>query len=280
MSSINSFAVKALLIEASLQLQAHSTTPNLDAELLLAQALQLTRTQLFMQPERLLSVSEQNIFFKLLADRCAGVPLSYCRGTQEFWSLELNINTHTLIPRPETELLVETALARFSPHHIRVADLGTGSGAIAIALATERPQWQIIATDQQWLTLQVAVANAKRFACTNIAFYLASWCDAFANESLDVIISNPPYIKACDPHLFALRYEPRLALVAGEDGLDAYRNIIQFAYPALKNGGMILLEHGYDQAECLEKLLKQRGFKAIEHLTDYATIPRAILGQK
>ncbi|RKT42920.1 peptide chain release factor N(5)-glutamine methyltransferase [Thiocapsa rosea] len=240
-------------------------TPRLEAELLLTEATGWPRTRLFAWPDHPVAPDDLARFAALLARRLAGEPIAYIRGRQEFWSLELRVTPATLIPRPETELLVETALeALLADAPLRIADLGTGSGAIAAALATERPAWQLFATDLSPAALMVARENRVRLGLRNVTLLRANWSDAFAPASLDAIVSNPPYVAAGDPHLVRgdLRYEPREALTPGGDGLDAYRAIAVDARRCLRPGGWLILEHGYAQGSDVCRILADIGLKA------------------
>ncbi len=234
-----------------------------EAELLLAHVLGRTRAWLFAWPEFVPDASVRDAFERLVAARARGEPVAYLLGRRAFWSLDLAVNPAVLIPRPETELLVELALARLPrDRECAVADLGTGSGAIALALARERPLARVLATDASAAALAVARANAERLDIGNIAFAQGDWCAALGAARFDVIASNPPYIEADDPHLEQgdLRHEPRSALASGSDGLVAIRSIIAAAPEHLVPGGGLLLEHGWNQAERVRELLSARGF--------------------
>lgn len=256
------------------------------AEILLAHVLNVTRTWLHTYPEKIkLSRAQQKQFDQLINRRAQGEPIAYLTGKQEFWSLPLKVNSYTLIPRPETELLVELALALFpstsllSKEDFVLADLGTGSGAIAIALAHERPNWKIFATDNDPNTLAVAKHNA---AHTKIYFSLGDWCRALpSNTQCDIILSNPPYISEEDPHLQGdgVRYEPLAALISGPDGLKDIRNIIQLSQEYLKPHGWLLLEHGYNQAEHISNLFRLSDYHHIKTYQDLSGLDRVTMGQ-
>ena len=257
-------------------------TPRLEAELLLTQATGWSRTRLFAWPDHPVAPDAHARFDALLARRLAGEPIAYIRGRQDFWSLELLVTPATLIPRPETELLVETALESLrADAPLRVADLGTGSGAIAAALATERPAWQLVATDRSPTALEVARENLVRLGLRNVTLLRAHWSDAFAPGSLDALASNPPYVADGDPHLTRgdLRYEPPEALTPGGDGLDAYRAIAADARRCLRPGGWLFLEHGYDQGSDLRRILADAGIKAPSTRSDLAGHDRLTLGR-
>jgi release factor glutamine methyltransferase len=258
----------------------------LDHEILLAYVLGVSRTWLRTYPEKInLFPEQQKTFDALMKRREQGEPIAYLIGQQEFWSLPLAVNEHTLVPRPETELLVEVALGigvkSFSPLQT-VADLGTGSGAIAIALAHEKPNWKILATDQSETTLEVAKHNAANLHVTNITFYIGHWCAALPKGTqCDMIISNPPYIAEHDPHLQqdGVCYEPMDALVAGKDGLDDIRQIILEARQYLKQDGWLLLEHGYDQGISVRNSLQSAHYRHIQTYQDFAGLDRVTTGQ-
>lgn len=258
-----------------------SESAQIDSELLLACALGCTRTHLYTWPEQKLSVSQQAFFDSLLDRRVLGEPIAYVTGEREFWSLNLRVNRHVLIPRPETELLVETALDLLPEHGQRVADLGTGSGAIALALAKERPSWKIYASDLSPDALRVASDNALIHKLDNVRFSQGSWCDALPAEPLAMIISNPPYIDPQDSHLSQgdLRFEPHSALSAADAGIADIRTIITQAPTHLIPGGWLLLEHGFEQAKMVQELLRENGFSEVRTLQDLNGLDRVSLGQ-
>ena len=258
-----------------------SPTPRLDAELLLAQALGKSRGYLHTWPERELEASQLERYQAALARRRTGEPVAYILGRQGFWSLDLDVASHTLIPRPDTELLVETALALLPATPLQVLDLGTGTGAIALALACERPAWQVTGVDRVPEAVALAQGNGTRLQLANARFAESCWFSALAGQRFQLIVSNPPYIAAADPHLSQgdVRFEPSSALVAGIDGLDDIRLIIEQAPEHLLAGGWLLLEHGFDQAEAVRELLAQRGFAAVDSRRDLGGHQRISLGQ-
>lgn len=258
-----------------------SPTPRLDAELLLAQALGKSRGYLHTWPERELEASQHERYQAALARRRTGEPVAYILGRQGFWSLDLDVASHTLIPRPDTELLVETALALLPATPLHVLDLGTGTGAIALALACERPAWQVTGVDRVAEAVALAQGNGTRLQLANARFAESCWFSALAGQRFQLIVSNPPYIAAADPHLSQgdVRFEPSSALVAGIDGLDDIRLIIEQAPEHLLAGGWLLLEHGFDQAEAVRELLVQRGFATVESRRDLGGHQRISLGQ-
>ncbi len=272
--------IKSCLHYLSQQLQDQST-PTLEAEILIAHALAVPRSYLYSHPEYVLKENERNLLHNLLNRRLMGEPIAYILGEKEFWSLPLMVNQHTLIPRPETELLVELTLAKLPKQaSIKVADLGTGSGAIALALAQARPHWQIVATDQSLAALQVAQANAQRLHLSNVRFNQGDWCSALGADRFAAIVSNPPYIPRDDPHLDKgdLRFEPKTALAAGEDGLAAFRKIIPQAKHHLTSAGWLLLEHGFDQGSAVRDLMQQAGYQKIQTHEDLTHIGRVTIG--
>jgi len=248
----------------------------LEAEVLLSEVLKVTRSYLLAWPEKTLTAHQYQTYRALLARRIKGEPLAYLLGRKEFWSLELKVNAATLIPRPETELLVELVLA-YLPG-CRVLDLGTGSGAIALAIAKERPQWQLLATDNSWSALQVARWNAQRLGIMNVEFLLSDWCAHLGSRQLEVIVANPPYIAEGDAHLEEVRYEPRSALVGGADGLVAIREIIRCARSHLVPRGSLLVEHGYNQGALVRGLFEQAGYLAVRSYLDLAGLERVTGG--
>jgi len=246
--------------------EARATLAGADAraeiELLAAHAFGLTRAQLVAGGEHPAEPNAAQRFREWVARRARGEPIAYLLGTRGFWTLELLVTPAVLIPRHETELLVELALARMpAGTATRVADLGTGSGAIALALARERPQARVVATDASEPALDVARRNAQRHAITNVEFRHGSWFDAVAGRRFDLIVSNPPYVAERDPHLGQgdCRYEPASALASGGDGLDAIRHLVARAPAHLERGGWLLLEHGYDQAGAVRELFDRHG---------------------
>lgn len=259
---------------------AASATPRLDAELLLAGALGASRTQLRTWPDRPVGAAPLAEFNTLVARRAAGEPVAYLLGHQEFWSLPLRVTPATLVPRPETELLVDLALTRLPRETaVTIADLGTGSGAIALALAVERPQCRVVATDSSPAALAVATENATRLGIGNIRFIAGVWFEPLAGQRFAVIVSNPPYVAPDDPHLGddGLRFEPPTALIAADHGLADLRAIIASALRHLEPGGALLLEHGYDQGHAVRSMLADNGYRGIETVKDGAGIERVTM---
>ena len=273
MSGENSRTIAQALRQANHPLTDRSDTlPKLEAEILLSFVLDTPRSHLFAWPEQQLNKEQLSRFHALLVRRRRGEPTAYLTGRKEFWSLELTVTPATLIPRPETEQLVERALQRIpSDRPFAVADLGTGSGAIAAAIASERPLSTLVATDNSSGALAVAEENFRQHDLHNIRCILGPWCNALPpNRKFDLILSNPPYVAAGDPHLQrdGLPWEPANALTAGPDGLDDIRQIVEQAHCHLKPGGWLLLEHGFDQGYAVRDLLALAGYQRIDTLQD------------
>ncbi|MFQ5642154.1 MAG: peptide chain release factor N(5)-glutamine methyltransferase [Thiogranum sp.] len=276
------YRIKEALDLAVIKL-GNSEHARLDAEVLLSHMLDKPRSYLHAWPETALGEEQALHFEKLLAQRAAGRPVAYLTGQREFWSLDLEVTAHTLIPRPESELLVEQALALLPARaNLQVADLGTGSGAIAIALAKERASWSLRALDRSFSCCRVAQRNARRLGIHNISVVNASWCDALPDTSFDAIIANPPYVAEQDPHLRQgdVRHEPLSALAAGADGLDELRRLAADTPRVLKTGGWLFLEHGFDQSKHVRNLLNSKGFINISCVRDLAGAERVSYAQK
>ena len=258
-----------------------SPTPRLDAELLLAAALNKPRSYLRTWPERELDDGQLALFQANLMRRRQGEPVAYILGHQGFWSLDLEVAPHTLIPRPDTKLLVESALELLPAEPLAALDLGTGSGAIALALASERPAWRVTGVDRVAEAVALAERNRQRLQLDNAEFIHSHWFSALAGRRYGLILSNPPYIRADDHHLDRgdVRFEPSSALVSGADGLDDIRVIIQAAPAHLQPGGWLLLEHGFDQAEDVRALLATAGFAEVHSRRDLAGHERISLGR-
>ncbi|HKT72813.1 MAG TPA: peptide chain release factor N(5)-glutamine methyltransferase [Steroidobacteraceae bacterium] len=245
---------------------------DLDAELLLAETLGVGRAQLKSHPERPAEDRAARRYFELIERRAAGEPVAYLLGRREFWSLTLRVTPAVLVPRPETELLVERALALGPVSHCRVADLGTGSGAIALALASERPRWSVMATDLSEAALEVAQANANALGLGRVEMRRGRWLEPLADLGFDLIVSNPPYIGIADPALqqVTLKHEPSMALTPGTDAMAALREIVRTAPAYLRRYGWLLLEHGADQASGVASELVARGFRHVRSHRDLA----------
>ncbi|MHB1117463.1 peptide chain release factor N(5)-glutamine methyltransferase [Sideroxydans sp.] len=252
-----------------------------EVQALLQTALGVNRAYLLAHPERVLTEQELSRYQASLQRRLQGEPLAYILGEREFFGLNFKVTPATLIPRPDTELLVELALARISSAGCRVLDLGTGSGAIALAIAHARPDAEVTAVDASEPALSVALENARRLQIRNTSFVSSDWFSALAGQRFDLIVSNPPYIAENDRHLAQgdLRFEPATALASGSDGLHDIRRIISEAGAHLAAGGWLMLEHGYDQAEQVRALLLKAGFKNVRSDKDLAGVERVSGGQ-
>lgn len=274
--------IREALQAARRRLSSTSASPHLDAEVLLSHSLGQPRSRLVAWPEHELDEQAQTSFRALIDRRERGEPIAYLTGEREFWSQSIRVAPGVLIPRPETELLVELVLEHF-PSEIsgRIADLGTGSGAIALALARERPRCWITATDASAAALAQARENAQRLGYDAIDWRLGDWLEPLAGLRFDVIVSNPPYVASDDPHLAQgdVRFEPREALDAGPDGLNDLRRIIGHAPDRLMPGGWLILEHGFEQGEAVRGLLGAMGFDAVHTRRDLSGLERASLGR-
>ena len=253
-----------------------------EGEILLGHSLQKPRAWLYTWPDIEVSPETEARFAELLAERARGVPVAYLTGRREFWSLELAVNPHTLIPRPETETLVQWALDLELPADSAVLDLGTGSGAIALALARERPAWRVTAVDSSPQALAVAQGNGERARLDRVRFLQSDWYGALAGQRFDLIVSNPPYVAAGDPHLAAgdLRFEPTSALIAGQNGLADLAQIVTGATAHLREGGWLLLEHGCEQGERVCSMLREARFARVGTRSDLAGLERVSGGSR
>ena len=276
-------SIRDTLERAAQQLIAlPQASPVLEAEILLCHATDLDRAKLRAWPEKRIDDFELEHFEDLIQRRLAGEPIAYIRGRQAFWNLDLQVSPATLIPRPETELLVELSLDRLPEDApLLVLDAGCGSGAIAAALALERPAWTLIATDRSIEAARVASANRLQCAASNAGVIVCDWLAPIAEASLHALISNPPYVRETDPHLTRgdLPFEPRAALTAGPDGLDAIRDLSKQAASRLKPAGFFALEHGFDQGPAVRRILAQQGFGMIASHCDLAGHERATSGR-
>jgi len=262
--------------------QIDSPTAQLDAELLLAFVLEKPRSYLYTWPDKTVTEAQVAAFMTLLERRQRGEPVAYLLGRQGFWTLDLQVAKHTLIPRADTELLVEAALqlADFSSA-LKVLDLGTGTGALALALASERPLWAVTGVDRIESAVALAQNNQRQLQLANVEFVSGHWFSALTAQRYDLIVSNPPYIADNDPHLQQgdLRFEPLSALVSGPDGLDDIRLIIAQAPSYLTANGWLLLEHGFNQASAVHELLQQAGFIDVSSQRDLSGHQRISLGR-
>ena len=260
-----------------------------EAELLLAATLGVNRATLVARSRDVCDADMLEIYWQRVARRAAGEPFAYITGRRGFWSLDLTVTPDVLVPRPETELLVERALAlgdelgpSLGKRAIELADLGTGSGAIALAIASARPDWQVVATDISPAALEVARGNAIRLRIESVAFFEGEWWSPLARQKFDIVVSNPPYVAADDPALdaLALQHEPRIALTPGADALAALRAIVVGAPKHLRPGAALLLEHGADQAAAVAELLVAQGFTHVRSHADLAGHLRITEGRR
>jgi release factor glutamine methyltransferase len=269
------------LVEAIKLLEPVSDSPRLDAELLLARSLDVARSYLFAYPEETMDAAAARRFRDVIEKRTEGMPMAYITGEKEFWSMTLMVNPATLVPRPDTETLVEQALMRIPRRaDMQILDLGTGSGAIALAIARERPLCHVVATDISEDALSVARLNARQMSIPNVEFYAGSWIEPVAGREFDLIVSNPPYVASGDPHLSALKYEPVSALASGEEGLDAILEIASTAMSVLRPDCELLVEHGADQATEVAAILAKNDWVEISTAKDLSGNTRVSIGRK
>lgn len=259
----------------------NSESPEVDAQALLCHTLNCQTTYLHTWSDKELTEEQQTQYAQFIAKRDQGHPVAHLIEQRGFWSLDLKVTPDTLIPRPDTELLVSLALGKLTSDML-VADLGTGTGAIALSLATENPNARIVAMDYSKPALDVAKQNAQNNNINNVSFWQGSWLTAVADNSLDIVVSNPPYIEQNDPHLSQgdVRFEPRTALTSGIDGLDDIKQIILQAQMSLKATGWLLIEHGYHQAEQIQQLFQESGFIEIASHQDFGGNDRVTTGMK
>jgi release factor glutamine methyltransferase len=276
---MNQNTVTHALTQARLQLS--SDEAKLEAQVLLQQVLNVSHAWLISHANDVLEAHQLEAFHVLVQRRLNGEPIAYILGQREFYGLNLTVTSDTLIPRPDTETLVEAALAKLTNNQATVLDLGTGTGAIALAVAKHRPMTHVTAVDFSATALKVAAQNAKQLNITNITFVESHWFDALAPTPFDIVISNPPYIEHNDAHLSQgdLRFEPLTALASGADGLDDIRQIINDCLVYLKPQGWLMLEHGYNQAEAVADLMAGVGLSNIETIQDLGGNDRVTLGK-
>jgi release factor glutamine methyltransferase len=280
MNALYVTTISDALHTATLLLARSSSSARLDAELLLEHVTGLSRTDFRAAPERELPAAAGWSFQQLIRRRLQGEPVAYIRGQQEFWSLLLEVTPAVLIPRPETELVVERVLAQLRPEATDVADLGTGSGAIALAIASERASLQVTAVDVSGAALEIAKRNAARLQLRNVRFERGSWFAPLAGRRFDVVAANPPYIARGDADLASevSRFEPHAALIAGATGLEAIEQIVAQAGAHLKPGGSLILEHGWQQAGAVRDRLVRSGFAHVRSHADLAGHERVTEG--
>jgi release factor glutamine methyltransferase len=270
-----------LLAQARVVLAASPASARLDAEVLLAHVLGTSRARLHGWPDDPVAMDQAARYRRLIERRARGEPVAYLTGVREFWSLTLEVSPRTLIPRPETEQLVAVALGFIADDTaLTVADLGTGSGAVAAAIASERPACRVIASDACAQALAVAARNIARHGLDNISLRHGHWCETLAGERCALIVCNPPYVASTDPHLGRgdLRFEPRLALAAGPDGLDAIRAIVACARAHLLPGGALVLEHGHDQGPAVREIFHRHAYRNIRGYADLGGKDRVVSG--
>jgi release factor glutamine methyltransferase len=259
---------------------AESDSPDVDVQILLCFVLECSPVRLMTASEATLTEPQWQQYSALIQRRKQGEPVAHIIGSRGFWSLDLAVDASTLIPRPDTELLVSLVLSKLKPG-MRIVDLGTGTGAIALSLAAERPDISVMATDLQAAALRLAERNRLSHDLKNVSLVQMAWLGGFQSQVFDLIVSNPPYIERTDPHLTRgdVRFEPLTALVSGEDGLDDIRQIVSQARRCLKPGGWLLLEHGYDQSERVQNLFRDAGFEQVTAHQDFGGQDRAVMGQ-
>ncbi len=263
-------------------LSESSSSARLDTELLLAYCLGKPRSYLYTWPDQTLNSAQHESFLRLLTQRQGNYPIAYLTGYQEFWSLNLIVTPDVLIPRADTELLVETALEKIAKlEKPKILELGTGSGAIALALATERPDSDITATDLSAEALEVAEKNKQNLSISNISNIQSNWFQSIPSNTFDLIVSNPPYIDPTDEHLMgAIRHEPIQALTSDNNGLSDLEHIASNAQRFLNSGGWLILEHGYDQGELVSNILAKAAYQQINCLSDLSGNDRINVGSK
>ena len=274
-STTETISIAAAIAEATNRLSASSESARLDAEILVARSIGMPRSYLFAHPEDELDEMSLQRLDETLQRRSDGIPLAYITGSKEFWSLELQVSPATLVPRPETELLVELAL-REIPRNAewQILDLGTGSGAIAVAIASERPACEVTAVDASADALLIAEQNVRQLDLPNVSCLQGDWTAPVADRIFNVIVSNPPYVAAGDAALEALKAEPNMALVSGGDGLDSIRQLARDCQSIIANDGLLILEHGNDQQVAVAEVLANNSWRDIACVDDYAGKPR------
>ncbi|MEG3768139.1 peptide chain release factor N(5)-glutamine methyltransferase [Alteromonas sp. 14N.309.X.WAT.G.H12] len=261
---------------------ALSESADTDARVLLCHVLQQNRTYLYTWPEKPLTEAQRQTYESLVHQRAQGQPVAYLTGYREFWSLKLKVEPATLIPRPDTELLVETALSLLTVEDRTVCDLGTGTGAIALAIASERFDLEVTGVDKFENVVELARLNAQDNDITNVQFIQSHWFDAIAQTTFDMIVSNPPYVESDSPYLSQgdVRFEPRSALTAGKDGLDDIATIIVKARKHLRLHGWLLLEHGHNQGASIREQFAHAGYQNIHTYQDLAGLDRLTVGKR
>lgn len=275
--------IQQALQQASQALSETSPSARLDAQVLLTHILQCNTAHLAAWPEKNLSEEQAAKYLQLTQQRKDGQPVAHLTGTREFWSLAFAVNDSTLIPRPETETLIEFILGNFSnKKNLKLLDIGTGTGAIAISIASEKPGWKIFASEVSEQALVLARKNSERHQTSNITFIHSNWFDNITDHDFDIIVSNPPYIADDDPHLLQgdIRFEPRSALSAGESGMDDIEHLCLHAKDHLAKDGWLIVEHGYDQAQMVAECFAKQGYTQVEQKKDLAGHTRMTAGKR
>jgi release factor glutamine methyltransferase len=275
--------IKQALQQASQNLAESSPTARLDAEVLLTHTLQCNTAHLLAWPEKVLDEEQIANYQQLIQQRQKGLPVAHLTGLREFWSLNFSVNNSTLIPRPETETLIEFILEKFSGREsIKLLDMGTGTGAIAITIATEKPGWNIFASELSADALKLAMHNSNCHKTSNISFVQSNWFTKIKHSDFDIIVSNPPYIANDDPHLLAgdVRFEPISALSSGAVGMDDIEHLCRHAKKHLKKNAWLIIEHGYNQMQPVAACFAKNGFTQIEQKQDLSGHIRMTAGKK
>jgi release factor glutamine methyltransferase len=274
--------IQQALQQASKQLAETSPSAMLDAQALLTHVLRCNTAHLAAWPEKVLSDAQLADFQKLVEKRRKGVPVAHLTGSREFWSLDFSVDNSTLIPRPESETLVEYLLDNFgNRENLKLLDMGTGTGAIAISIATEKPGWAIVASDISEQALELARQNCRQHDTNNVTLIHSDWFQNIDAENFDIIISNPPYIASDDPHLSQgdVRFEPHSALSSGVTGMDDIEHICCQAKKYLRQNGWLIVEHGYNQKQLVAECFAKNGFSAIEQKQDLSGHTRMTAGK-
>ena len=267
--------IKNIMSDLSVKLSKVSSSPDLDGEILLMKALKVSRAYLYTYTDKVISESKKKLLEELVNRRMNKEPIAYILGKKEFWSRDFYINRHTLIPRPESEMLVELIIQANARKKISsILELGTGSGCISVSLAKELSHSQIVSTDICAKALEVANKNAQHYGVNNVSFIKSDWFNKLDNQKFDCIVSNPPYIREDDPYLGELTFEPSKALVSGDDGLDAIEIISSNAAEYLSPEGKIFIEHGKDQKKEIQKIFELNNWRDIICHRDFGGLPR------